>query len=237
MAFMCAARDDDGGESCGDGCESHSMCSPRTPCASPASTCFYDSDGFPIMRARSCSSFASFDGLDDGLDGFGGASAPEGDGLDAESAKDGACMRPINPSSRKRRTEAMSAVPPKPRGRPKKNALTPKTPKTPKPRSKQAAKTPKSQGKAKAAQCDVEDGVLSRVCYAVTQKPQPRAELTAYVPQPGGTKRVHVFTLTLKGWGSSFADDAKALKHEIVEKGLTKRQAIEARDSLSSSKR
>jgi hypothetical protein len=230
MAFTRAARDDDGDETCG---ESHSMCSPRTPCASPASTCFYDSDGFPIMRARSCSSLASFDGLDV----FGGASAPEGDGLDAESAKDDAYMRPINPSSRKRRTEAMSAVPQKPRGRPKKNALTPKTPKTPKPRSKQAAKTPKSQGKAKAAQCDVEDGVLSRVCCAVTQKPQPRAELTAYVPQPGGAKRVHVFTLSLKGWGSSFADDAKALKHEIVEKGLTKRQAIEARDSLSSSKR
>jgi len=219
MSATCHGGDDaeHGGET-----ECDSVCSPRTPCPSPASTCYYDSDGFPVMRARSMSGFS----------GFGGSQMSECEILGDQPEDGDANMQPINPSSRKRRTEALSAAPPKPRGRPRKDGAqgTPKTPKQNK-RSKQTAKTPKSREKAVAP-----DGLLSRLCCSVSDKPQPRAELTGYVAHEGGFKRVHVCTLTLKGWGQSYATDARALKQQIAENGWTKSQALDARDMLLSCK-
>ena len=222
--------------------EEDEMCSPRTECASLASTVYYDSEGFPVMKSGSNVSMKSHSTAT--LDGMGGVQLLEGDwDTQAEPGDGDAEMAPVSPSSRKRRTEVLAGVPPQPRGRPKKAAskaapkASPKASKadrfmqTPKPK-KNGLKTPtpKSHGKAKAIPCD---GVLSRVCCCISEKPQPRAELTGYIPQPSGElKRVHIFTLTLKGWGQNYAEDAKALKEIILEKSLTKSQALDARDGL-----
>jgi hypothetical protein len=60
----------------------------------------------------------------------------------------------------------------------------------------------------------------------------PRAELTAFVATPQGSKkRVYLFTLTHANWGPSFAEDAQKFKAEIESNNMTKKQALKMRDS------
>ena len=58
--------------------EDHEMCSPRTECASLASTVYYDSEGFPVMKSGSNVSMKSHSTAT--LDGMGGCSFLKGIG-------------------------------------------------------------------------------------------------------------------------------------------------------------
>ena len=118
----------------------------------------------------------------------------------------------VTPSSRIRRSTALAkSTLKKPRGRPKK---IPKPP--PSPKSTSTGDT----------------GPFSSVCCCVCQGVVPRAELTAFVATPQGSKkRVYLFTLTHANWVPSFAEDAQKFKAEIESNNMTKKQAMKMRDS------
>ena len=169
--------------------------------SSCGTTAQYDDEGFPLSRQSSLKSL---------LVGVGA------EGSSTTGAED---PDPVTPSSRKRRTTALAGSQRKKlRGRPKKTESA-----KPKPPPK-AGKTPR--GKKNALP---EDDALSRVCCCITDKPKPRAELTGYINK--GTKRVHIFTLTPQNWGPNFAQDAKDFKEIIVPRGMSKSQAIAAKEA------
>ena len=183
-------------------------------------TALYDSDGFPIVGGTSRSSLGS------------SSQTP----AKADAAPDISQDEPeaVTPSSRIRRSTALAkSTLKKPRGRPKKIPKPPPSPKSTKgtkhQRQAEQSKRTKDCKNIKAAS---DTGPFSSVCCCVCQGVVPRAELTAFVATPQGSKkRVYLFTLTHANWGPSFAEDAQKFKAEIESNNMTKKQALKMRDS------
>jgi hypothetical protein len=179
----------------------------------------YDSDGFPRAGVTSRQSFG-----DQGQTPTEAKIAPEKSEDEPEA---------VTPSSRIRSTALAKSTLKKPRGRPKKIKKPSPSPKTPK-RTKNASQAKQSKGTkdCKSPKAAGDAGPFSSVCCCVCQGKAPRAELTAMAATAQGSKhRVYLFTLTLANWGPSFAEDAHKFKVEIESKSLTKKQALELRDS------
>ena len=81
----------------------------------------------------------------------------------------------------------------------------------------------------------VEDTCFKRVRIARTKNEKvPRCQITAIVDVNGCEKRIHVLTITLNGWGSSFSSAADKLEQFCRSQGATKNKAAAFRDSLYS---
>ena len=82
-------------------------------------------------------------------------------------------------------------------------------------------------------QGDLSSLVLQSLSLAKTSGPKPRAELTAHVLPPSGTRtRIHVLTLYQASWGEKFFTDASRIKVQAARQGLSKQQALRLRDEM-----
>jgi hypothetical protein len=183
-------------------------------------TALYDADGFPLVK-----------GISRSILGSEGETPAKADAA-TEICKDE--PEAVTPSSRIRRSIALAkSTLKKPRGRPKKVPKTPPSPKrTKSTKSQRQAKQSKGTKDCKNTKAANDAGPFSSVCCCVCQGVTPRAEITAFVETPQGSKkRVYLFTLTHANWGPSFAEDARKFKAEIESKNMTKTQALKMRDS------
>ena len=155
-------------------------------------------------------------------------------------------LAPITPNPRRRKAEAKQLASTKKHAKPVPDTPAERAIQPPKPQSQQSradtpaesakqptcASTEATQGQ-QVGKGDRDSLPLHNLRLSKTSGPKPRAELTAHVTLPTGTKsRIHIVTLYAASWGAAFHTDAIRIKDQIVMQGLSKLQALQVRDGL-----